>query len=293
LGGPAGGNSFDPTGSLGAGTWIIASPFTLQSSGVATIQFVSGVLQISPGSGEVGLGTSMVSPLLIRQTSPNIFSVQDGSGSTVFVGPVTDIQVTGGIGNDFITLDVNALPYSGSFEANTNSGNDTVLVRSSGSAGSVSGNLSITSGGGNDSLTIGSNVAVHGNLSITLGGGADSVIEDAPVLGAMSWQLGNGNDTVTIGSAPGGQLTWNSGNGNDSVTFGDASNQPGHWNVDMQFGNGNDTLILAGNGTVASPNGLTGFIDLGGPAGGNSFDPTGSLGAGTWIIISPFTIQNV
>jgi hypothetical protein len=41
------------------------------------------------------------------------------------------------------------------------------------------------------------------------------------------------------------------------------------------------------------PERLTGTVDMGGPPGGNSFDPTGSLAAGTWITVSPFTLKNV
>ena len=78
------------------------------------------------------------------------------------------------------------------------------------------------------------------------------------------------------------------------MTFGDATNQgPERWNVHMQFGTGSDTLTLAGNGTVASPEQLTGVVNMGGPSGGNAFDPTGSLAAGTWITVAPFTRQNV
>ncbi len=97
-----------------------------------------------------------------------------------------------------------------------------------------------------------------------------------------------------VGNAPGGQLTWNSGNGQDSLTLGDATNQGGElWNVHMQFGSGSDTFVLAGNGTVATPERLAGFVDMGGPRGANAFDPTGSLAAGTWLTVSPFTLKHV
>jgi hypothetical protein len=109
----------------------------------------------------------------------------------------------------------------------------------------------------------------------------------------MYWSLGSGNDTVTIGNAPGGTLYWTSGNGNDSVTLGDGTTAAGEfWNVHMQFGTGSDTLALSGPGTLASEF-LTGFIDMGGPPAGNSFDPTGQLALGNWVIVSPFTLQNV
>jgi hypothetical protein len=249
----------------------------------ANVAFAAGVLQISPSGAETGVN------LTLTQTSQNDFQVMDGASNLGTYGPVSDLQVTGGNGDDAVTLDLNNLAYTGKFEAITNSGNDIVQVQSTGGAGQISGNLNITSGDGSDSVTVGAAVTVGGNLSINLGNGNDSVTVDAAVGGAINWQLGNGNDSVTIGNAPGGLLTWNSGNGNDSVTFGDATNTPGEWNVHMQFGTGSDTVTLAGNGTVATPNQLTGVIDTGGPPGVDSFDPTGSLAAGTWVIIPPFS----
>ncbi|HZY85828.1 MAG TPA: hypothetical protein VFE78_13420 [Gemmataceae bacterium] len=161
-------------------------------------------------------------------------------------------------------------------------------------SGAIFGSLTANLGSGNSTLAFNAGATVLGNMSVTGGNGNSTVTADGSVSGFLSFNLGNGNDTVTVGNAPGGQLRWTSGNGNDSVTFGDASNTPGGtWNVSMRFGTGNDTLTLAGNGTVATPNALTGFIDMGGPPGGNSFDPTGSLAAGTWVTVSPFTLQNV
>jgi hypothetical protein len=88
------------------------------------------------------------------------------------------------------------------------------------------------------------------------------------------------------------RLFWQSGSGNDSVTLGATGTNGQSWNVQMTFGTGNDTLTLAG-GTAVQPNSLSGIIGMAGPPGGNSFAPTGSLAAGTWIIVPPFTIKNV
>src|SRR5207245_8133889 len=125
-------------------------------------------------------------------------------------------------------------------------------------------------------------------------GNNDYTAFNGTVGGSLRFNFGNGDNTVTIDHAPAGVLYWTSGNGNDSVMLGGATNAPGEtWNVNMRFGTGSDTLTLAGNGTVANPEKMTGFIDMGGPPAGNSFDPTNSLGAGTWVIVSPFTLQNV
>jgi hypothetical protein len=212
-------------------------------------------------------------------------------------GNTLDLQPTGNIGGSLQSSLGNGpaivlLEAGSAIGTNANissgAGNDSFAV-----AGQINGNASFNGGDGNDSITLAASTSVFGNLTVTDGSGNDSITIDGSVNGTMNVTLGNGNDTVTIGNAPGGVLNWSSGNGNDSVTLGDATNVPGTWNVSMRFGTGNDTLTLAGNGTVATPNSLTGFVDLGGPPGGNAFDPTGSLAAGTWVIVPPFTLQNV
>jgi hypothetical protein len=108
------------------------------------------------------------------------------------------------------------------------------------------------------------------HLTITEGGGNDSVTLNGPVFGNDTITLGNGNDTVTIRDAPGGILNWTSGNGNDSVTFGDAGTASGEtWTVTMRFGTGNDTLALSAAAPATQL--LSGFIDMGGPPGGNGW----------------------
>jgi hypothetical protein len=227
-------------------------------------------------------------------------NVTAGSGNDTFA-PTGQFNVAGsasftfGSGNDTISLTPAAggTGVGGNLSIQLGSGNDSVAF---GANLSVAGNASLTVGDGNDSITTAASAAgagVAGSMNLNAGSGADSITVDNTVSGNLGVTLGNGDDTVTIGSAPSGMLFWNSGNGNDSVTFGDATQTAGQvWNVFMQFGTGNDTLTLAGNGTPLAPNGLTGFIDMGGPPAGNQFDPTGSLAAGTWVTIPPFTIQN-
>jgi hypothetical protein len=76
------------------------------------------------------------------------------------------------------------------------------------------------------------------------------------------------------------------------VTLGSANTTgPEIWKVNMRFGTGSDTLTL---GATATPQSLTGFVDMGGPPGGNSFDPGNQTGpGGSWTIVQPFTLQNV
>jgi hypothetical protein len=182
----------------------------------------------------------------------------------------------------------------GSFSSTTAGGSQTGLLGGIYTlAGTINGDATINMGEGDNTVMGMAGSTVSGSMHLSAGSGNNSITLDTTVSGNLSFAMGNGDDSVTIGNAPGGMLFWNSGNGNDSVTFGDGTNTPGVWNVFMQFGTGNDTLTLAGTGSPATPNGLTGFIDMGGPPGGNSFDPTGQVAAGNWAILSPFTLQNV
>jgi hypothetical protein len=198
--------------------------------------------------------------------------------------PATPLRVngnfsyTGGSGVDELIL--SGYQVGGSMTLNLGDGNDVVDLGTIGGllqAPTIGGDLSITGGNGNIDL----NGAFFGDTEVA-----------ALVSGNFTVNLGNGNDAMTVANAPGGLFSWTSGNGNDNVTLGAAGTNGQAFNVHMQFGTGNDTLALAG-GTVATPNSITGFVDMGGPPGGNAFDPTGSLVAGTWVIVGPFTLQNV
>jgi hypothetical protein len=61
-----------------------------------------------------------------------------------------------------------------------------------------------------------------------------------------SFTLGNGDNTATITNAPAGLLRWKSGNGSNTLTM--ALTTDLGWNVNIQFGNGDDTFALAGTG---------------------------------------------
>jgi hypothetical protein len=190
---------------------------------------------------------------------------------------------TGGQGKNVFRI--GGATYNGNVSANVGTGSDTIDLSGRAStpaqATIISGDLRITGGDGN--ITVADNLL--GAAPITINGNA-------------FFNLGSGNDSVTLANAPGGRLFWTSGNGNDSVTFGDSNSVGGQtWNVQMRFGTGNDTITLgvAGGITPANPDFLTGFIDMGGPPGMNVFDSGNALGATppAWIVVQPFTLQNV
>jgi hypothetical protein len=214
-----------------------------------------------------------------------------GTGIFVDLGSLAAAVVTRNLsistlgGDSIVGLGAGSL-VKGNATITTGAGNDVIEL-----GGQVAGTASVSSGDGNDMVSLDAGAAVSGSLSVTSGNGNSTMTIDGTVSGDMVVHLGNGANTVTIGNAPAGVLRWTSGNGNDSVTLGDGSTTASEtWNVSMRFGTGNDTLTLAATGFTQS---LTGFVDMGGPPAGNSFDPTNQLGAGTWVIVQPFTLQNV
>jgi hypothetical protein len=58
------------------------------------------------------------------------------------------------------------------------------------------------------------------------------------------------------------------------------------WNVNMTFGTGNDKLTLSD--AAPATQFISGFVDLGGPPGGNTFNQ-----GLNWTIDEPFTLKNV
>lgn len=248
--------------------------------------FVQDFATVQGNVGITGSQTRAPNPVIGPSQLGNFIEVGGFPTGTAFVGG--SLQMSAGPGDAFFLIDAGTT-VNGTTGITSSSGSDTVSI----GGGNFNSNLTLNMGDGNDSINLAAGTSVLGSMSLNAGNGNNFVTDDATVGSTLTFNFGNGDDTVTIGSAPGGMLNWTSGSGNDSVTFGDATNTPSTWNVNMRFGTGNDTLTLAGNGTVATPNFLTGFIDMGGPPGGNSFDPTGSLLAGTWVIVQPFTLQNV
>jgi hypothetical protein len=86
-----------------------------------------------------------------------------------------------------------------------------------------------------------------------------------------------------VTNAPGGLLSWTSGNGSDSLTFAPTTDNQ-TWNVQIQFGNGDDTFTLGGTGLNES---VTGRVDGGGRLTANVFNP-----GANWTLTPTFTLSN-
>jgi hypothetical protein len=269
-------------GDLSASTAGESVPLNFNTTSVPTVVTINGNLQLTGGAGD---DTVVDSALVVNK---NVTINLGGSTTAIF--------------GNFVSSNTGSTPLSvgGNFSYTGAGLLDELIL----AGNTVGGNMSLSLGDGNDVVDLSTaggafaSPVLSGNLSITAGNGNDTFDGlfgegiTATVGGTLSFNVGNGNDTASIVHGPGGGLTWLSGNGNDSVTFGATGANGEFFNVNMRFGTGNDTLTLAG-GTVATPNSLSGFIDMGGPPAGNSFDPTGQLAAMTWVTVSPFTLQNV
>ena len=95
----------------------------------------------------------------------------------------------------------------------------------------VTGNLSatfdyvasgavITTGAGNDTVTVGTNAALLATVSSTLGAGNDTYVADTSSDGVDTVNAGTGTDTITGG---GGNDTITTGSGNDTVIYDQAT----------------------------------------------------------------------
>lgn len=124
----------------------------------------------------------------------------------------------------------------------------------------VPGNASLVLGDGANLVTSTTGVVFSGNLSINSGGGADSVGTglvpfSATVAGTLQFNAGNGNNVMNYNGILSGGLTYNGGGGNDSVTVtGDFSGK-----LAAYLGAGNDTFNLGTPATRFTGGGLLDF----------------------------------
>jgi hypothetical protein len=218
-------------------------------------------------------------PVLGASQMGDFIEVGGSPTGTAVVGG--SLRLSSGAGDAFFLIDPGTQVH-GRATIRAGSGSDTVSA-----AGTFHRSLSIRLGNGNDSVSLAAGASVQEDVSIRLGNGNDSVTVDGKVGDDLRFDLGNGNNVVTVGPAPGDRLLWESGNGNDSVTLGDSHTAPGSaWNVHMEFGKGHDTLTLSSAAPGAQF--ISGFVDLGGPPGGNVFNK-----GANWVIVQPFKLRNV
>src|SRR5262249_39215764 len=133
------------------------------------------------------LGTGLV----VQQTAANQFSVRDNGVNHGTFATVSKIQITGSNAADTITVDLNGLTYTGSLAISSGNGNDTVsITNESATAASVRGTTSVLPGLGNDVI----NLNHTGTNRLTFSG----IVQVTKAVGAGTLNLGNGSATTTF-----------------------------------------------------------------------------------------------
>lgn len=239
----------------------------------ANVQLFHGALLISPGPSQSALG------LTLTQTAVNTFSVIDRGKALGSYGPVANVAITGGNGDDTVTVNVGQFAYAGSLYANTGNGNDGISLQ--GAGGALLGNVTLLTGNGADTVALnrsgggamtfggavrvlggaGSHTANLGNAGgpTHFGGSLDLVGFNNVSLGAGGADTLGGSVTVRSGANPFGlnvfvsnrffiahDLTAIGGAGNDTVTFEDGGALGGNLTADL--GGGRNELNVGGNG---------------------------------------------
>ena len=150
--------------------------------------------------------------------------VLDDINIDVADGPATFSGLTG---STLVTLDVDA-PTSNTgtnvtMGTITATGTTIQTVDASGVTGNFSATIdfaaatiTISTGPGNDTVTIGTNSAAAHNSTVTLGNGNNTFIGDTSTAGTDSVTAGSGNDTITAGP---GVDTITTGAGQDTINM--------------------------------------------------------------------------
>jgi hypothetical protein len=122
-------------------------------------------------------------------------------------------------------------------------------------------------------------------MNVTLGNGVNDLgTIAATTLGSMTFNLGSGanNPDATLTGSVGSTFNWTSGNGPDTLSIPAQASNPAY-NVNIQFGNADDTLNVGGGaGTVT----LSGRADGGGRITANTFNQLAGA------ILTNFTLSN-
>ena len=210
---------------------------TLMSS---SVYLSGGVLNII---GDASVGSSL-SATLVNNGTQIYANAGEGHTLTVARSAVSKLNVTGGSGNDTITLDLNlVLPTTISGGA----GND--IIWGSG------GRNDISDGSGNDWI----NVRGPGSY-VQTGNGSDSIYGSS---GSDTIYAGNGNDLIY---GQGGDDTIVAGNGRDTVSDGSGNDKltVGTGVSVITLGTGSNTVTLGNSGDKVTGAGALDKIAVGG-----------------------------
>jgi len=258
----ASGQAVLPDTFLSGATHTVGAVYEPSTNSVGNTNFVtSSSNSLTQGVQSIALEPDPSNPAL---TDRFIGSAGSTSNDQVQVSPVGSSK-TGSTGIN-VQTGLNGVTTQTTYSQSLNAiyvylqnGNDNVQL-----AGTLTNNVMVTAGNGNDDVTLGNgnNVVVAGTgydiiqagngTNTVTAGAAGSINNDTITLGNGANDaitvLGNGNDQVTVGNGNNDSVSIN-GNGNNTVTVGNGTGD----SVTI-LGNGNNTVNTGtGSGTVHVP----------------------------------------
>ena len=281
----------------------IAGSLTINTGGGSDTVTVAGNADVNVPTGSVFIdtGDGINDAVLIGAghtvTIAEDLFIHTGTGSDIVsldALVATDVNVNTGAGSDSINVAQNlGVTIHGDVSLQGGAGQKTILIGSASGAVAIDGNLNVTTGSGNDSvtvdfLTVG---AVKGTLAINTGLGDDTVKlatagDVAVPHGSASIDTGDAStsDSVTVGTTHSvtisGDLSIHTGSGNDAVILDSLTVGSIFGSLAISTGVGDDTITIAGNGDVSVSNGSV-FIDT-----GDGVSDTVLVGAGHTVTIA-------
>jgi hypothetical protein len=282
--------------SISLGNSALAAPALDVDFGSSTL---SGSLKISAGNALNGYDITVIGD--DGGTIEGNLSITSGNGpDTIAVTDMTvegSTSINGGGGDDTATVDPTLIEgnltvtgvqtfdlvdsdVEGNFSFDsTREALDAIVTLDVDS--SIGGNVSIRTGGGDDTVSV--NTTVLGNLVMTTGSGDDDVnsgaLDEFTVLGSLTYTAGAGDDELNMEGTIFGNVTANMGTGDDDVGFGQgiASTVLGSA-ITLVMGSGDDTLLIGASGLTAPGARLT-FL---GQNGVDTFDWTAAATLDLW-----------
>jgi hypothetical protein len=164
------------------------------------------------------------------------------------------LQVQGTLGNDTVMIH-DSSNFGGSFDINTDSGNDNVRIGPDTNAPPVpfdavtlGGNLNVSTGEGADTITL-SLALTGGNINVNGGAGDDTIRLGSPA---------NVPPANRVGSSARGNINVQGGEGADTVAANQATTVGG---FNVALGNGNNTLDVR-NSSFSASSSIAGGADI-------------------------------
>jgi len=238
---------------------------------------VGGTLSINAGAGQVdalfsGAALTVTRDLTVAGQHLADIGLNPSAASTIG----GNAKFTLGADDDDVTVNSN-VAMKKNLTINVGAGINSVTLGTSAGDFAVGGNLSVTSLGGDDAVTL-NRPAVTGTTKINTGAGADLLQMNGPetFTGATTIDLGAGDDTWNAANDPGTTT--------DRVRFAGT--------VNAKLGAGNDTLRLGladasgGNAFTTVDFASTGVNKIDGGTGLNLYDPQAAKLTGTVTIVN-------